>query len=385
MKLWNERAWAEIDTDALLNNLYEIRKKVTPGCRLLYVIKADAYGCGAEKVSELVEDAVDMFGVATADEAMELRRAGRRKPILILGCTPIPRVREMAENGITISVFSEEYAKAVRENLPEDRKLSAHLMVDSGMSRLGFYSHDGESCRKSVSEIVRTVRETGDRISYEGIFTHFCVADSFADEDKDFTEKQYRNFRCVTDGLEQEGIKGLIRHCCNSAATVNHPEMHLDMVRPGLILYGCLTDGLTDPPSIRPVMSVKATISQLRTLNPGDSVGYGRTFRATEATRIATVPMGYADGLSRVLSNRFRILVNGIPVFSAGNVCMDQFGCDVSGVPSVQEGQTVTLVGRENGEEITAEETAAAMGTISYEILTNIGKRLPRVYIGRKS
>lgn len=380
MDRWAQRTWQEVNLDSILHNLNVVKGTLKDGCKLLYIIKADAYGCGAVRVSQTVEEYVDMFGVATIDEALELRSAGIGKDILILGPVPLPRAEEAADNNITFSIFSLDYCNELLLKL-KGKRISAHIMIDSGMSRLGFYSHDFVSCDKTVSEVTNMIEKTKDTVNYTGIYSHFAVSDSLKDDDVQFTEKQFLMFKYVADRvIEESGIK-LIRHCCASAAVMNCPEKHLDMVRPGLILYGALPTGLKDLPDIRPVVSVKSTISQIRRIKAGDSVSYGRNYRVNDDRLIATIPYGYADGFPRCLTNKFRVLVNGEYACSAGNVCMDQLVIDVTGIEGVTEGQAVTFIGKEKGKEIKVEEVSALMGSIPNEYLTNVGSRLPKIYI----
>ncbi len=381
MELYKDRAWVEIDVPNLLHNMREIKNMITPGCKYLYMIKADAYGCGAKKVAQLVEDEIDVFGVATAVEAIELREAGITKPILTFAASPLSLIPKLADLDVMQSIFSVDYALAVKEAL-NGKKMKAHIMIDSGMSRMGFYCHRLSDCDNTISDLLTMYEQTSDCIEYEGIYTHFAVSDSKKDSDVSFTEGQFINFIYLTDRLSEMFPVKLVRHCCNSASTVNSPEKHLDMVRPGLILYGALPSGLEEIPDIRPVASVKACISQLRTLRNGDTVSYGRNYTAEGTRVIATVTLGYADGFARVLTNNFNAIVNGHLACSAGNICMDQLCIDVTGISDVKAGQEVTFIGREGDVEITVAEVAAAMGSIPNEFLTNMGPRLPRIYVG---
>ncbi len=380
MELYKNRAWVEISLSALLHNLEEIKKVTTPGCKIVYVIKADAYGCGAKKVCGLVENKIDMFAVATADEALELRDCGMTKPILILGPSPLPMIPTLADRDITQSIFSVEYALQVKEALG-GRKMKAHIMIDSGMSRLGFYCHKLSDCDQTVEDLLSMYEQTSDCIEYEGVYSHFAVSDSQKDSDVAFTEGQFVNFMYLTERLKEVFPVPLLRHCCNSASVVNSPEKHLDMIRPGIILYGCMPSGLTNEIDIRPVASIKACISQLRTLRDGDTVSYGRNYTAQGTRVTATIPIGYADGFPRNLTGKFDVIVNGKLAHSAGNVCMDQLCCDVTGIEGVKAGQVVTLIGKEGDTEIRIEDVAALMGTIANELITNMGPRLPRIYV----
>jgi alanine racemase len=348
----------------------------------MYIIKADAYGNGAVKIALEVEDKVDYFGVSSLDEALQLRFGGIKKPVFILGYTPAECAELLIEHNITQAVFSTEYAEKLSEFIPEDKKLKIHIKIDSGMSRLGFNAHDPANINKTCEEIFDLYKKYNNFI-FEGIFTHFAVSDGNLQTEKDFTEKQFKNFMDVTEKLKQKGLNFPLRHVCNSAAVVNYPHMHLDMVRPGLILYGLYPTGLEDKVKqlgIKPVMQLKSVITQIKKLHKGDTVSYGRIYTAEKDITVATIPIGYADGFSRQLSNNGEILVNGKRAPIIGRICMDQFMADITGI-DVKEGQTVTIIGKDGNDELFAEDIADRLNTINYEISTSISKRIIRLYL----
>ena len=363
MEPFFRRTWAEIDLDAVRHNLTVIRSLLSPGCRLMAVVKADAYGHGVARVARIYDEmGVGWFAVSNLEEALQLRRLGLSQRILILSYTPPEAAKTLAAENITTAAVSLEHAVALNgAAAAAGVTLTVHIKVDTGMGRVGL-RQDGE-----IAALCRLPH-----LKAEGIFTHFATADT---EDEAYTRAQFAAFTAHLAAAEQAGIRFELRHCCNSAATLRYPEMHLDMVRPGIVLYGCTPDGSADP-RLRPVMTMKTSVSQVKTIGAGDSVSYGRTFRAAGPMTLATVPIGYADGYSRLLSNRAVMLVNGRRAPVRGNVCMDQTMLEVTGIPGVEAGTGVTVF----GPELPVEELAAVAGTISYEFLCLVGKRVPRVY-----
>jgi alanine racemase len=342
-------------------------------------VKADAYGHGAFHVArELDNLGAEMFAVATIDEAVELRGHGIEKPILVLGYTPEPLLEELINYRLTQAVFSFEYASLLsRTACQNNAKITVHIKVDTGMSRMGFIWQDVKKNAYTVDNIVKTCRLPG--LVPEGIFTHFACSDEI---DNNFTAVQFKRFSTLLVDLEGSNVKFGIRHCCNSGAIINYPQMHLDMVRPGIMLYGAQPGtGLCRRPDLRPVMRLISTVTQVRNITPGQTVSYGQIFRAERPTTVATVAIGYADGFHRVLSNRAEMMIEGQRVPVIGRVCMDQTMLDVTDIPEVHIGQQVTVFGSREGERpITAEEYAENAGTIPYESLCSVSKRIPRVY-----
>jgi alanine racemase len=373
-----KRTWAVIDLDALTHNYETLRAGMAPGCRFLGVVKADAYGHGAVPVSRhLRELGADFLAVSNLEEAVQLRQAGQDLPILILGYTPPQYAPYMAEHGIRQEVNCLEYAQQLSNALAgQPLRLKVHLKIDTGMSRLGFFAYDRP---ETMDELV-TVCHT-DGLEVEGMFAHFAVADSYDDDCQDFTALQFSRYKTVLDELTARGLRPEICHCCNSAATILHPEYHLDMVRPGIATYGMAPDlcmiGAAD---LRPLMSLRSTIAQIKPFPADISVSYGRTYYTDGPRTIAVVPMGYADGYPRLLSGKRSFLLHGKEVPQVGRVCMDMCMVDITDVPEAKVGDTVTIFGRDGDACISLDDLASQMGTISYELLCAVSKRVPRLY-----
>lgn len=373
------RTWAEVDADCIAANYRAIREYIHDGCKILACVKADAYGHGAPFVAaEFEKLGVDYFGVSNIEEALQLRGSGITKPILILGYTPAEFAGEMIRENITQTILSLDYATELSKAAKKaGGTIKAHIKIDTGMSRIGFLYHDIEKDAGSVSDILSVSRLEG--LELEGIFTHFAVSD---EPENDFTKIQFGRFMDVIDKLEKNGLTFKIRHCCNSAGLLNFPEMQLDMVRPGIILYGLTpAAGMPMPIKLRPVMSLKTIISQVKTLTPSTAISYGMKFVTKGETRVATLPIGYADGFSRSLSNSAEVLIRGKRARIVGRVCMDQCMADVTDIPNASENDIVTVIGRDGDDVITMEEVAERMGTINYETVCLIGKRVPRVFL----
>lgn len=376
-----QRAWAEVDLDAIRNNIREIRRYVDKKTKILGVVKADAYGHGVFEVSQtLIENGADALGVAFLDEAIQLRRYGIDKPILILGYTPPECAKELVQNDIMPSVFHEEVARAVSdEAVRQGKTAKIHIKIDTGMTRVGFRYHGDEQTRRQTADIICRVARLPN-IEMDGIFTHFASAD---ETDSTYTRHQFELFCDLVQRIEKAGVMIPTKHVCNSAGTVMFPEMHLDMVRPGIILYGISPSEEVDRTKLHliPAMQLKAEITNLKEVEAGVSVSYGRTYHTARTTKIATIPIGYADGFSRLLSNRAEVSVHGQKVPVIGTICMDQCMVDVSSVNTVSVGDEIILFGSDGSLNIPVEHIASQMGTIPYEILCVIGKRIPRVYL----
>jgi alanine racemase len=376
-----KRTWVEIDLDRLGQNLAAIRSRTREGCEIMAVVKADAYGHGAPLVAAEYERlGVRRFAVSNLEEAQQLRRGGVKSPVLILGFTPAEYAGELARGGIRQTVYDLDYARRLsKEAVAAGVKVEAHIKIDTGMSRIGFLYWDGADRERSLREIGEVAALPG--LSLEGIFTHFAVAD---EPEKNYTAEQYGRFTRAVEDLGRAGIRFRYRHCCNSAALLEFPQMQLDMVRPGIILYG-LTPAVGMPlpqgVELKPVMSIKTVISQVKELPAGVSVSYGRKYTTGGPTRVATLPIGYADGFQRSLSNKGHVLIHGRRAPVIGRVCMDQCMADVTGIPEAAAGDVATVVGRDGGAEITLDELAGQMGTINYEIACLIAKRVPRIYL----
>ncbi|MCI8496704.1 MAG: alanine racemase [Clostridiales bacterium] len=376
-----KRTWAEIDLDALSHNYRYIRSKAAPSVKIMGVVKADAYGHGVKAVASVLSgEGCDWFAVSNLEEAIQLREFGFSEPILILGFTPAEEAGQLAGRGISQTVYSAEYARALsKEAEKAGVTVRIHIKVDTGMSRIGFFYQSPEEDGGAVEEAACACTLPG--LDPEGIFTHFAVADSGTDGEA-FTQRQFDSFQSMIGQLERRGIRFRLRHCCNSAGTLTHPDMHLDMVRPGIILYGHAPSSLMEGQyPLKPVMSLRSVISLVKTIPAGATVSYGRTYTAEQPMRVATVPIGYADGYPRPVSGRAKALVHGKEVPLIGRVCMDQLMMDVSAVPRVQEGDVVTLFGRDGEAFLPMEQISSLADTISYETACLIGRRVPRVYL----
>ncbi len=375
-----KRTWAEINLDAVEHNLTAIRGQLKPETMVCCVVKADAYGHGAEMLAAEYERlGANWLAVSNLEEALQLRNAGIQLPILILGYTPPCCAEELNRLNITQTILSAEYAqKLSAEAVSANVTVRAHIKLDTGMSRIGFVYQNQARDARVIGEIAEACKLPG--LNTEGIFTHFAVADE-GDDGKEYTLAQYGSFTKAVSLLEQRGIKFRIRHCANSAAVLDYPEMQMDMVRPGIILYGWLpSPQVHNKISLIPVMELKSIVSMVKTVKPQTSVSYGRRFVTEQETTIATVPIGYADGYPRGLYVQGSMLVHGRRAKIIGRVCMDQLMLDVSAIPDVREGDTVTVIGRDGHNEITADELADYSGTINYELVCMISKRVPRVY-----
>lgn len=380
MDALERRTWAEIDLGAAADNLAAVRGRVSPKAKLCCVVKADGYGHGAVPIARVFEEnGADWFAVSNIFEALELREGGIEKPILILGYTPPEAAAELARHGVSQCVYSTEYAEALsRRAVQSGVTVRMHVKIDTGMSRLGFYFQDIDRDTAVVEDIKAVCRLPG--LFPEGIFTHFAVADG-GPAGTMATMRQFGCFKELVETLTREGVVFPIRHCANSGAALDYPMSHMDMVRAGIVLYGISpSDEVAHPePALRPVMRLKTVVAHIKEIEPGSAVSYGRTFTAKEKMRVATVPVGYADGYPRALSDRADVLIRGKRCRVLGRICMDQCMVDVTAVPEVRLGDIVTLIGEDGGENVTAAELAERSGTIPYEIVCGISKRVPRI------
>lgn len=372
------RTWAEVDLDCIRENYEAIRSYIRPGCKIMSVVKADAYGHGVPYVAKELDLAgTDYFAVSNIDEAVQLRRCGIGKPILILGYTPPEYAETLIRNEITQTVFSLDYAAELSKAAEKaGGTIKVHIKIDTGMGRIGFLCNGNCDMKAFVNDIMKA-KEFGN-LDFEGIFTHFSVSD---EPEKPFTKKQFDCFMQAIEILEQNGLKFKIRHCCNSAGLMFFPEMQLDMVRPGIILYGLLPSaGMPVPIKLSSAMSLKTVISEIKTLEKDMPVSYGMKYVTKQKTVIATLPVGYADGFVRSLSNSAEVLIAGKRAKIIGRVCMDQCMADVTDIPEAKRDGTVTIIGTDGQDAVTMDEIAARMGTINYETACLIGKRVPRVF-----
>lgn len=375
-----KRTWAEVSLDNLEHNYRAIKNHIPEGCRFLGVMKADAYGHGAVPLSHaLCELGAEYLAVSNLEEAIQLRRGGVRAPMLILGYTPASFADTMVFMDITQEVHSLEYAKELDTALAGTNYiLNVHLKLDTGMTRIGFFAYDHERTLPELLEVCGLPH-----LHVEGVFTHFCVADSKAPEDEAFTRTQYARFTAMLDALAAHGIRPELRHCASSGATILYPELALDMVRPGIATYGHApsedAEGILD---LRPLMTVRTTVAQLREIPAGTSISYGRTYTAERDMRVAVLPIGYADGLLRGLSGKVSFRIRERMARSVGRICMDMCMVDVSEIPGIRVGDEAALFGYDtDGTLLPCERIAQQAGTISYEILCGISKRIPRIYM----
>lgn len=369
------RTWAEVSLTNIERNFKSIKAHMPDGCRFLGVVKADAYGHGAVPVARrLIEAGVEYFAVSCFEEAAELREADIHQPVLILGITSPELAVRLSELNITQTIADIEHARAYSKLMTENsRSLKVHLKIETGMGRLGF--HSMRDCHKS--ELLEIMKLPG--LVFEGIFTHFCVSD---ERDSDFTNEQFGRFSLLVSKLEESADHRFpIKHCANSGAVVNYNETFLDMVRPGIALYGMYPGADRGEIDLVPAMELKSRVAAITDHLAGDTISYGRTFTATDRVRIAVLPIGYADGLHRVLSNKIDVLIRGRRAKLVGRICMDMCMVDVTHIPDCRAGDVATIFGRDGEEFIPVEEQAEKAGTISYEMVCAVSKRVPRVYI----
>ena len=368
------RTWAEIDLDALAHNYQQARRRVGPGVKYLGVVKADAYGHGAVQVARKLEQlGTDYLAVSSLDEARELREGGIGAPILILGHTPPSMVPQLIEYRITQTVSArakaEEYSAAARVC---GGTLKVHIKVDTGMSRLGFLVRDGHF-DGGVEAIAQSCQLPN--LEVEGIFTHFAASDEDDGASEAYTREQFGVFVKVIDALAARGCTFAIRHCANSGALARYPEMYLDMVRPGIALYGVGADA--ERLDLRPVMSLKSSVSTIKVFDPDTDISYGRTVRTGKKTRVGVLPIGYADGFFRGLSNRMAVVTDRGPAPILGRICMDMCMVDLSDLPDVHVGDAVEIFGQRQR----VDDLAALLDTIPYELTCAVSKRVPRLYM----
>lgn len=376
-----KRTWAEISLNAIEHNYNVIRNKVADDTKVCCVIKADGYGHGAVELSQIYEKlGADFFAVSNIDEGIEIRKSGSKLPIVILGYTPVSEAEHLAEYDISQAVFSLEYAKELSEKcVEEDCICKMHIKVDSGMSRIGFMCQKFPRDEYSIEEICEACCLPN--LEVEGLFTHFCVSDEDA-EGREFTNKQYENFIYVRDSLKKRGVDISVVHCSNSGAIEDYPETCCDMVRAGIILYGLAPSSkLADRLDLVPAMTLKTVVAFVKEVQKGATISYGRTFTADRKMKIATVPIGYADGFIRQNAKDGYMMVNGKKAKIVGRICMDQTMLDVTDIEDVKTGDEVVVFGTGENGEPTADSLAENTGTINYETVCLVGKRVPRIYI----
>ncbi|TDT63700.1 alanine racemase [Fonticella tunisiensis] len=366
--------YAEINLDNFRHNFREV-KRLAAGKKIIGVIKADGYGHGAVELARVLEEEnVDYFAVAVITEAIELRKSGFKKPILILGYTPETFAKEIVEYDITQGVFTYELAEAISKEAQRQNKTARiHIKLDTGMGRVGFLPY--EDSVKRIRDISKLKN-----ICMEGIFTHFAASD---EKDKSFSYFQMERFTKMIDILAGEGIEFEIKHMANSAAIIDLKDSYFDAVRPGIMLYGYYpSDEVNrDIISLKPVMSLKARIVHIKEVPENTPISYGRKFYTRRMSKIATLPFGYADGYTRLLYGKSHVIVNGRLAPIVGRICMDQCMADVTECGDVNVGDEIIVMGSQNGVSITADDIAANLGTINYEVLCTVSKRVPRVFV----
>jgi alanine racemase len=366
--------WAEINLDNLAHNMREVKRVVKDGTMITAVIKADGYGHGAVQIGKtLLENGADRFAVATLSEAIQLRKSYEDIPILILGYTPSESADIVIKNNIIQTIYTYDqaaiYSKKARQL---NKEVKVHIKIDTGMSRLGM---------KPTKETVETIKKINKlpNMVVEGMFTHFAVADEV---EKEFTYEQARKFKFICDEIEKEDINIPIKHVSNSAAIIDLPDLNYNMVRAGIMLYGLYPSDEVDKNrvNLKEVMSLKVKISHVKEVEAGIGISYGLIYKTDKPTKIATLPIGYADGYTRLLSGKAKVLVKDKKVPVVGRICMDQCMIDVTGI-DVNRGDIVILFGSNGNNSISIDEVAKGVDTINYEIVCMISKRVPRVYV----
>jgi alanine racemase len=364
-----ERTYVKIDLDAIGNNTALARKKAA-GAMIMAIVKADGYGHGAVELSRYLEDKVEYFGVSNVEEAVELRRAGIKNPILILGGVFPERYAELVLNDIMPSIYTLEAAENLSKAAASVGKIAKfHIAVDTGMSRIGFQTYE-------IADAVKAAKLKN--VFAEGIFTHYATAD---ETDKNFSKNQLKAFAGFLAELKKAGVEPPVKHISNSAGIIEFEGEHFDMVRMGIMTYGLYPSDEVDKNfGLKPALSFVTRISHIKTLPAGRGISYGLTYTTTAETLVATIPVGYADGYPRALSNKGKVLLHGKFAPILGRVCMDQTMIDVSGIPEAKFGDEVILVGEQRGKRITVEELAAPAASFNYEFVCGIGKRVTRLY-----
>lgn len=367
------RTWAEIDINALKHN-FNILKTKANGSKIMAVVKADGYGHSAKAVAPVLEqNGADLFAVSNIDEAIALRNYGIKIPVLILGYTPVNRAKDLYEYKISQCVYSYEYAEMLSiEAEKQSAIIKIHIKLDTGMSRLGFDCRSENLC--GIEDAVSSAKLP--HLDLEGVFTHFAVADRNKTQEDGFTDEQYNRFAKAVEKLQEAGLEPILCHCCNSAGFLLDDDKHLNLSRVGISLYGLSpSSDLELNDNFIPVMTVKSVVSLVKKIRKGDTVNYGRTFKAEKDMTIATITAGYADGYPRILSNKAYVLINGQKANIVGRVCMDQMCVDVTDIPNVKMGDEIILFGK----ELSVDTLADMADTINYEIVCGISPRVPRI------
>ena len=370
------RVYAKIDLDAIAYNMEQMKQNIRPETKVMAVIKADGYGHGAVQIAEMMErwNYIWGFAVATLDEAVVLRTEGIQKPILVLGCVFPDQYMEMLKYEIRMNIYTEEMAESISRMAAREGKTAyMHIKLDTGMSRLGFGINE-----QSVETIKRISKMPN--VNMEGIFTHFTKAD---EKDKSFTKKQIQEFVWMTERLKEKNVRFAYEHCSNSAGIIDVPGANFDIVRAGISTYGLYPSEEVDKTNVKlkPALALKSHVAFVKEIESGTPVSYGGTFVAKEKMKIATIPVGYADGYPRSLSNKGYVLIRGKKAPILGRVCMDQFMVDVTQIEGVSFGDKVTMIGKDGNEILPVEVLSELSGRFNYEFVCDLGKRIPRVYV----
>lgn len=370
------RVYARVDLDAIASNMEHMKQNLDKDTKIMAVIKADGYGHGAVQIAQMLENVDYIWGyaVATLDEAVVLKSDGLKKPVLVLGCVFPDQYMEMLRYDIRMNVYTEEMAEAISQMAAREGMTAyMHIKLDTGMTRLGF-----DKSPESVDAIQRISEMKN--VCMEGIFTHFAKAD---DTDKTFTYKQIEDFVWMTKQLKARGVEFEYEHCANSAAIIDIPEAYFDLVRAGISTFGLYPSEDVDKENLRlkPAMALKSHVAFVKEIDIGTPISYGGSYISERPMKIATIPVGYADGYPRNLSNVGYVLIRGKRAPIVGRVCMDQFMVDVTDIDGVCFGDNVTLIGKDGNETITVEDLSALSGRFNYEFICDLGKRIPRVYV----
>ena len=371
------RTYVTVDLDAIAYNFESMRKNIREGTQIIAVIKADAYGHGAVTVGRFLETFPYIWGfaTATAEEALELRDAGIQKPILVLGYVFEDHYEELIDREVRMPVFDLETAEKIADYAEQlHKKAKIHIALDTGMNRIGF-----KDTQKSAAVICKISQM--ESLQIEGVFTHFARAD---ETDKIYADRQFRRYMDFHRQLQDWGVSIPVCHCSNSAGIIDMPYANLDVVRAGITIYGIYPSDEVQKEKVplKPVMSWKSGVAFVKEVEAGEQISYGGTFVTPKKMKIATIPTGYADGYPRMLSGKASVLIHGKRAQILGRVCMDQFMADVTDIPDVSRGDEVTLLGRDQEEEITVEELSDLCGRFPYEFVCCVSKRVPRVYLG---
>lgn len=372
-----KRTWANINLDHLQYNINAIKNKIN-NTKIMAVVKADAYGHGDKYIANaLASYGVDFFAVSNLDEAISLRQANIKNDILILGFTPVQSALILSQKNISQTVFSYKYAKELSDFcVLNNCRVNVHIKIDTGMGRIGFIENEKTDANIEVKEILKLKG-----LNFKGVFSHFSSADSLDAISIDYTKNQIERFNRVVNSFNNQGINFEFVHLQNSAGIAFINNLNYTHARAGIVMYGVAPSDEVLDFLVKPVMELKSVISLIKEVDAGTAISYGRKYISKERIKVATVPIGYADGYPRLLSNKGEMLVKGKRAPIIGNICMDQLMLDVSNIDDVKEGDIVTVVGVDQDQSITFSELANKIGTISYELMCLIGRRVPRVYI----